>query len=181
MVSNRGNVATMSADKPKRVAAGRLFRRRVRLEDVVPDFQKAIDRQEDILFGLALFFEGWSVLRGDNPAAVQSSRMQFRRIIDRSREVADQARALLARVQEGAARPGELSAFAFSPCEGHAQPEAMARRAECLAQSYQRLFPGRARGEPFTQGEILRLMEEAAASLKEDEPEAATPAPAVRR
>ena len=126
---------------------------------VTAEFEKSIERQEDLMYGVALFFECISLLYAGQNALIETYRRQFRNIIQTGNDAAQRARGLLEQVKSGATEPSVLDNFRFSPCEGHPDPEKMLKRADILLQTYSRVFPDRPRSNPFSTEETLKLME----------------------
>ncbi|MFU8779560.1 MAG: hypothetical protein ACNA71_00875 [Kiritimatiellia bacterium] len=135
-------------------------------ETAISLFDQEILKQEDIVYGVALFFECLSLIHANQPTVVETYRKQFRNIIQKGRERIAQAAQLREQIQQAAARPQALSAFRFIPCQGHAQPESMAQRAEALVATYNQIFPGRPRSKEFTPEEALLLLEKASNILQ---------------
>lgn len=126
-------------------------------------FRNEIARQEEIVYGTALFYECVSLLHLNHQGIVETHRKQFRNIIQRGRDMIQRATKVLEEVRKDPSRMQELAAFRFAPCEGHARPLELAKRAETLAKTYNSLFPGRPRSQAFSKEETLRLIEEASA------------------
>lgn len=142
---------------------GGLFRRK--REDRTGAFEQEIQRQEDVLFGVALFFEGLNVLHAGQESIIQLHRRDLRKIIEQGQVAVDEARQMLQKVRDGEVEQTVLDEIKFTPCAGHSDPPEMTRRAECLVKAYGELFPERSRKEPFLQEDILRLMDAAAEAL----------------
>ena len=134
-------------------------------EEALSAFDREIARQEDIVYGLALFFECLSVIHANQPTAVETHRKQFRNFIQKGRERIAEALQLRDKVRRREAGADVLADFAFAPCQGHAQPESMAKRAEALAATYKKLFEYRPRSKEFTPEETLLLIENASELL----------------
>lgn len=142
-----------------------------RLSDMPPTderiilFAREIERQENIVYGVALFFECLTVLHSGHPGIVETYRKQFRNIIQNSRETIQRATAILEETKANPEAIRNLEAFRFSPCHDHPDPSGMVRRAELLISEYNKLFPDRPRSTDFTTDETLRLLENAAAAF----------------
>ena len=160
----------------RKEVAGMGFRKEQKLPDVptipaseareiIQDFETEVARQEDILYGVALFFEGVSVLNADQEEILEVYRDQFRNVIQTARSAIDQATALLEQAKKNPGTAGMLRDFRFSPCQGHADPEELTKRARIMVLVYEELFPGRSRSEPFTEADGFKLMESAADKL----------------
>lgn len=135
-------------------------------EQTISAFDDEIARQEDIVYGVALFFECLCVVHANQPAVVETYRKQFRNVIQKGRERIAKAVTLRKTVRQAPTQFGALAEFDFNACEGHPRPEEMARRAQALVETYKRIFPGRSRSKEFTPKETLMLVEEASAVLK---------------
>jgi hypothetical protein len=127
----------------------------------VQAFERKIVEQEDIFYGVALFFEGLSLLLAGQDAVLETYRKQFRNIILSGQDTVAKARQLLAQVQQDPSKAALLTQFAFAPCREHPDPEGMVKRAKVLCQVYEEMFPGRSRAEPFTPEDTLKLIEAA--------------------
>ena len=135
-------------------------------EQAMSSFEREIVRQEDIIYGAALFFECLNLLHSDQPSVVETHRKHFRNIIQKGREATESARAILEDARRGGAGIEQISQFRFNPCEGHSNPGEMVKRAEALVGAYNRIFPDRPRSREFTEEETLRLLEEAGSVFK---------------
>ncbi len=130
-------------------------------EQTIAAFDEEIARQEDIVYGVALFFECLCVVHANQPAVVETYRKQFRNVIQKGRERIAQAVALRKMVRQSPTQFAALAEFDFEACQGHPAPAEMARRAQVLVATYKRVFQGRARSKEFTPEETLLLIEEA--------------------
>lgn len=128
----------------------------------IQQFEAQLNRHEDLLYGVALFFEGLNVLYEGHDETIATYRKQFRNIIQHGKEVAQQAMKLLEEARDDPGAIDALTNFRFTMGEGHEQPEELARRAEVLVETYKRIFPDRSRDVPFTHEETIQLIEEAA-------------------
>lgn len=130
--------------------------------ELLEEFEAKMKRHEDLLYGVALFFEGLNVLYEGHDETIATYRKQFRNIMQHGKEVAQQAMKLLeqARTDSGAATA--VAGFQFALGEGHEQPDELVKRAEVLVETYKRIFPERSRDVPFTHDETIKLIEEAA-------------------
>ncbi|MBN2301442.1 MAG: hypothetical protein JXN60_02875 [Lentisphaerae bacterium] len=128
---------------------------------IIESFRNEIARQEEIVYGTALFYECVSLLHLNHQGIVETNRKQFRNIIQKGRDMIQRATKILAEAEKDSSMIKELTAFRFTPCDGHAKPAELAKRAEMLAKTYNSLFPDRPRSQAFSNEETLRLMEEA--------------------
>jgi len=135
-------------------------------EQTIAAFDDEIARQEDLVYGVALFFECLCVVHANQPAVVETYRKQFRNVIQKGRERIAKAVSLRKTVRQSPTQFGALAEFAFNACEGHPHPEEMARRAQALVATYKRIFPGRPRSQEFSAEETLTLVEEASSVLE---------------
>jgi hypothetical protein len=129
-------------------------------------FHEEIRRQEDLLYGEALFFECVSQLYAGQDAVIETYRKQFRNIIQIGKDAVQRAVTLLQSAKETPEKTTLFQHFAFMPCLGHPKPEELAKRARILVDAYNELFPNRPRGLAFTKPEVLQLIEAAAGALK---------------
>jgi len=120
-----------------------------------------IKRMEDAIYGVALFFEGLSLLHAGQPAMIETFQKQFRNVIQADSDALKQAEALVEAVKRDPTQAAQLSRFTVVPCKGHSNPREMERRAHVLVEAYGRLFPGRPRSREFTEEETFSLTEEA--------------------
>jgi hypothetical protein len=130
-------------------------------------FESQIERHEDLLFGVALYFECVKLLYAGNESAIQVQRHELRGVIRKGRDNIDRAAALLEEARHDETKEEAIDAFSFRFCEGYPRPSELIRRADILVQTHGRLFPGRDRSDPFTQDEILGIMEAASDALAE--------------
>lgn len=141
----------------------------------ISTFQAKIAAQEDIIYGVAIFFECLNYMHAGQGAIMETYRKQFRNIIQKGTEMVQHATRLLDEVRQDPKKVKELQQFAFTPCQDHPKPAEMTRRAEILVQTYRKVFPDRPRSKEFTNDEIARLIEEASEVLSQDAN--VTPAP----
>jgi hypothetical protein len=134
-------------------------------EDPVRALRDEIARQEDLVYGFALFFEGISFLYSGQEAVILTYRKQLRNVIQTSRQVIEQATSLLAQAEKDPSKAHLLAHVRFSPGQGHPQPDELCRRARVLVEAYHECFPDRPRSEPFSEHEIVRLLDVAADRL----------------
>lgn len=139
-------------------------------ERLIADFSADIKRHEDLLYGVALFFEGIACLYAGEDAELETYRKQFRNIIQLGNDALERAVAMVERAKQNPDKAELFKHFTFVPCLGHPKPEELAERATILVSTYNEIFPGRPRGQAFEAGEIRRLME--AAALRLPQPEA---------
>lgn len=132
-------------------------------EETIAWFEKEIARQQDIVYGTALFFECLNVLHEGQAAIIETHRKQFRNIVQKGNEMIQNASKVLGEARQDSGKVQLLRQFSFQPCQGHPKPVEMTKRAECLALTYHRIFPNRPRSQEFSREEILRLIEEASA------------------
>lgn len=133
--------------------------------ELIAQFEKEIARQENLLYGMALFFEGISILYAGQTAMIETSRKQFRNSILTGKNKLQQAVALLTQVKEDPGEAPLIDQFRFSLCDDHPEPDKMLRRSEVLAETYDCLFPGRPRSQPFADDETLLLIETASEEM----------------
>ncbi|MCE9614398.1 MAG: hypothetical protein K8T26_08985 [Lentisphaerae bacterium] len=130
-------------------------------DDTLAKFEKEIARQEELLYGIALFFEGISLLFAGQDAVLETYRKQFRNIIQTGSAATERARTLLDEARLDARKIAMVEQFVFRPGDGHPEPERLAARAQLLVETYTELFPKRPRDQALTPEETLRLVETA--------------------
>jgi hypothetical protein len=125
-------------------------------------FEARIIEHEEMIYGIALLFEGVSLLLAGQDAVIETYRNQYWNIIQagnasakRARELADQAKLDPPKIQL-------IERFAF---EVLPEQEQLEQRARILVETYDTLFPGRPRDRSLTQEETLKLMEAASERL----------------
>jgi hypothetical protein len=133
--------------------------------EIIKSFEQELERQEDTLYGVALFFEGISLLFAGQEAVVETYRKQFRNIIQIGKDAATRARELLDEAKQDPGKAALLKSFEFFACQGHPDPDAMTKRARALVDTYEELFPNKPRTEELSETETMRLMECAARKL----------------
>jgi hypothetical protein len=129
------------------------------------DFQARLSRHEDLLFGVALFFEGLNVIYAGQDDLIATYRRQFRNVIQSGKEVAIQATTLLEEARGNPGRTGALASFVFALGDGHPQPEELVHRAGVLVDAYNRIFANRPRSQALGKDEVLRLIDSAAEAV----------------
>jgi signal transduction histidine kinase len=134
-------------------------------EALLAQFKQNIHEQRNLLYGIALFFEGLSMLYAGRQEIIDSYREQFRDLLGNGTDMLDRAEDLLEIVKHDGSRIGELMTFDFAFLVDYPEPEELARRAAILVESYETLFPGRPRDQSFSDEERFRLMEMAAKRL----------------
>ncbi|MDA0989895.1 MAG: hypothetical protein O3A51_03990 [Verrucomicrobia bacterium] len=136
-------------------------------DPAIAAFMATIDRQEDILYGIALFYEGIILLFAGQPAIVETYRKEFRNIIQSASHTIEQAHALAERAATEADARAALSAFTFNPGAAHPYPKALVERATAMIDAYEALFPNRPRDQELSADETVRLVDAAAQQLGE--------------
>jgi len=131
----------------------------------IADFSQKIKQNEDLLYGVALFFEAIAHLYSSQTAELETYRKQFRNIIRLGNDTVERAVAVMERAKQNPDKAQLFEHFSFVPCLGHPRPEELAERARILVDTYEEVFPGRPRGQSFRTDEIMRLMEAAAAKV----------------
>lgn len=128
------------------------------------EFEAEIERQEELLYGIALFFEGVSLVFAGQHDVIETYRKQFRNVIQNGSAAAQRARDLLAAARQDARKIPLVEQYAFNPGEGYTDPPALVERARILVLIFKELYPDRPREESLTPDETLKLLD--AASLK---------------
>jgi len=134
-------------------------------EKLIANFEQEIKRNEDLLYGVALFFEVIEHLYSSQAAELETYRKQFRNIIQLGNNVLERAVIVVERAKQNPKKTELFKHFSFIPCLGHPKPQELEVRAQLLVETYNEIFPGRPRGQPFETADIMRLMEAAAAKL----------------
>jgi hypothetical protein len=134
-------------------------------QETLNAFAAEIGRQQDLVYGAALFFECLTVLHDGQPAVIETYRKQYRNIISMGNATVDRANALLEAARSDNSRCNEVDAFSFTPFSEHPAPAEMVRRAETLIATYRQIFPERPLAEEFTHGELLQLIDAASDAL----------------
>jgi hypothetical protein len=127
-------------------------------------FEVKLQAQQDLLYGVALFFEGIGILCAGREAVIETFRLQCRNMIQRGSDTVKRAEHLLAQVRRDPDSVSALSHFAFVST-GDGEFDELAQRARLLVQTYEEIFPKRDRSKPFEEKETLRLMEAASATF----------------
>ena len=140
--------------------------KRLAAEQAIADFEQEITRQEDIVYGVALFFECLNLLHADCHATVDAYQRLFLEVIQKGQERLQQATELLESARKRTGKLSAIESFSFSPCEGHPAPAEMTRRAETLTRTYCRIFPGRKRSLELSHNETLQLLDEASIAFE---------------
>ena len=129
-------------------------------------FAAEIERQQDLVYGAALFFECLTILHDGQPAVIETYRKQYRNIISMGNATVDRANTPLEASRADHSRCNEVDAFSFAPFLEHPAPAEMVHRAKILIATYRQIFPERPLSEEFTQGELLQLVDAASDALK---------------
>lgn len=144
------------------------------VENTIPDLSKLISSYEeqlreldDMLYGIALFFECISLLHADQPAVVETYRKQLRNIIQRGKELSNEASEILAHISKNSRDKEPLKRIKLNLAEEMPDAELVIKRAKILVQLYENLFPARPRSQEFIEEELFKLIE--AAGEKFDE------------
>lgn len=137
-------------------------RKRQSAGDKMEAFRRNIQELDDLIYGVALLFEGISLLYSEQPAVLETYRKQLRNTIQNGNAISRRAAALLRAAEEDPREVEALRDFQFSAFEGHPDADGLKLRARSLVDAYNRLFPGRSRAKEFTADEAFRLIEKAA-------------------
>jgi hypothetical protein len=131
---------------------------------ILATFRTSIAKEENLLYGVALFFEGISVLYAGEEAMIETYRKQLRNLIQSRRESLQHALSMLEQVEQDSTQIAQLSEFSFPPWQADAGTGNLADSAKILVDTYDREFPDRPRAKPFEHAETLKLMKAAALS-----------------
>lgn len=130
----------------------------------------AINRYEDVLFGIRLYHRQTEVLYSQDAYVLKTSEYHFKQIVRRGGKALSKARKLLKRLEQGTpsartlAKAAALKFFLSPPWRSDMEEKAL-----LLAQTYQKLFGDRPRDVPLASEERERLMEEAVETWQPDE------------
>lgn len=134
-------------------------------QEVLDLFEKEIAAQENIQYGVALFFEGIGIIYADRPEAVAEKKRLFLEVLEANQISIDKARSLLAEAKRNPGKISDIMSFRFSGCAAHPQGGELVKRARILVRAYEEVFPSRPRDKAFTQEEVFRLMEAASEKM----------------
>ena len=143
--------------EPERQIAARWHERHI-----LRSFESEIREQEDLLFGVSLFFEATQFLHAGQEAERETYRKELRNILQLGRQSIEQARRLLDAARLDSSKSRDVQEFHFHACQGSARPEELQQRAQTLLQAYHEIFPRRPRIAPLAEEEIVRLINRAA-------------------
>lgn len=129
--------------------------------NTVADFEVAIKKHEDQLFGIRLYHRAIELMYGSDKKTMEMSNYHYKNIIERGERVIAEAKELLKEVYAGKATDNTLGEFEFLPISGHPGLDDMTVRAQLLVEAYEKLFPDRPRNMPLTKEEYQRLLNEA--------------------
>jgi hypothetical protein len=93
---------------------------------------------------------------------VETYRRQFRNIVMAGKVASHRAKLLISRVRRDPSQVSLLEELELGTCEGYPNPGQLQRRAKVLVDTFERIFPNRARTDDLAEPEILRLIEEGA-------------------
>jgi len=134
---------------------------------ILETFEADIVKQEDLLYGVALFFEGISMLLAGQDAVIETYRNQYWNIIQEGNASAERAHQLLEEARRDPSKIALVERFTFSSGTGHARQEELIERAHVMVETYESLYPNRPRDQALSEEETLRLMEAASVKLPE--------------
>ncbi len=126
----------------------------------IDSFRQRINEEEDLLFGITLFYQGIIQMWAADEATLKVNRESYERTSKRMDEAIRRARELLNEVQENPNKLSLLKQFDFPPTI-----DEMAKRSRILIEVYDELFPGRPREKPLNQEQNIQLMEVASNRL----------------
>ncbi len=143
------------------VFLGSLFGSKSDPAEEIRRFDEMIRLHQDQLFGITLYFQGIELMYSGQPEICEMNRQSFQNIKDRAENAIAAAKSLLQQARENPPKVKELMRFTFPPIRGNPMLDQMTHRAQILVQTYERMFPGRARSQPLSQDELKSLMMEA--------------------
>jgi hypothetical protein len=129
-------------------------------------FDHEIRRQEDLLFGVALYFEGIQFLYAGQESVIETYRKELRNIIQHGKQEIEEATRLLEAARNDPSRVAALQEYRFQPCFGATHPAELAERAALLVATYGDVFSRRPRTAPLSEEEVLRLLNAASEKLQ---------------
>ena len=132
---------------------------------MVAIFEKEVAHQDELLFGVSLFFECISMLYAGREDLIQSYRKQCRNMLQQGQQATQSARDLLNKIPRDPTAVAQIRDFQFPLFDGHPQPEKMAARCEILAEAYRKAFPGRPRTQSMKDEDVFALVKVAVDSL----------------
>lgn len=135
-------------------------------ETLLDEFRNNIRELDDLIYGVALLYEGLSLLYSEQPAMLETHRKHLRNAIQKGNAVARRASGLLRAAEDDPLRIDALRSFRFSAFEDHPDADRLKASARALVDAYERLFPGRPRDKEFTSDEALRLVDKAAEAFR---------------
>ncbi len=131
-------------------------------EDLLNAFAEKLQDLDDLIYGVALLFEGISLLYETQPAVLETYRKEFRNIIHKGQEDSHRGARLLAEARQDTERIDALRGFSFSAFEGYPNADELKTRARVLVDTYESIFPNRPRSQEFARDDALRLVDAAA-------------------
>jgi hypothetical protein len=141
-------------------------RRRKPADETLDEFRSSIRELDDLIYGVALLYEGLSLLYSEQPAMLETHRKHLRNAIQKGNAVSRRASGLLRAAEDDPRRIDSLRSFKFSAFEDHPDADRLKASARAFADAYERLFPGRPRDREFTADEALRLVDKAAGAFR---------------
>jgi len=148
---------------PWKISTFRALKGRIKREryNTIEDFEEAIKKHEDQLFGIRLFYEGIKELKIYDEDMLDEIGFDYHynNIMERGQKAISEAKELLKRVKSGKEDIKALQKFEFPPIHGPGLDE-MTQRASLLVKAYEKLFPNRPREIPLTPEEHEKLREE---------------------
>lgn len=136
-------------------------------DQLIQEFEAELQRQEKILSGITLFYDGVFLLLARQKDIVQTYRMQYRNIVRSARRVINWGNMLLSDARKDASKAPLLHSFNFTTGHGHPDPDTLVQRALLLVAAHSELFPGRELDQALSEDEILSLFERASIRLEE--------------
>ena len=129
----------------------------------IAEMEEAISARRELLFGLALFFEGLKRLYAGQEAVLNHHRERLVNIIMNDSAALDVAEDVLKRVKADPTRVEELEEIELpTSWKGYTNPRDLEERATALATAYDSVFGERPRDRDLTDEEAMQLIEAAA-------------------
>jgi hypothetical protein len=131
----------------------------------VDQFEVQIADHEELLYGIALLFEGISLLLAGQDAVIETYRNQYWNIIQAGNASTERARKLAGQAKADPSKVHLVERFQFQALQAHPEHEMLEQRARILVETYDSIFPGRPRDRSLNAEETLKLMEAASDKL----------------
>jgi len=131
------------------------------------ELELEINRWENHLFGVELYYNGVVLLHGHDQAIIDLTKYHYDQIMERGSAALSNAKILLGQVKIGTKAESEIGNFSFPPIDGPPELSDLTIRAKILAETYDSLFPEKSRQDAsgLSQEETMHLMNKSADKL----------------